>query len=58
MSRRRTRRRSATQGTLGFFRIVLTGPYGPLERARRIAGNLWRRRTGTGCCGNYGEPGC
>ncbi|NPV07749.1 MAG: hypothetical protein HPY83_07270 [Anaerolineae bacterium] len=32
----------------------------PLGRKLRlVAKNLWIRvRTGSACCGNYGEPGC
>ncbi len=42
-----------------FLRNLTAGRGGPVERALKVAGNLARRRPGTsGCCGNYGEPGC
>jgi hypothetical protein len=35
------------------------GNYSPLERVRRIVGNvLIKVRKRQGCCGNYGDPGC
>lgn len=53
-------RQSPAKGTLGFMRNLTAGDSGPVERARKVAGNLlrrtWRRRIV--CCGNYGEPGC
>ena len=35
------------------------GKYTPVERARKIAGNVMRKiQKRSACCGNYGEPGC
>jgi hypothetical protein len=53
------RRRPAARGGLGFVRNMTAGGYSPLERARRVAGNLLRRGARRQvCCGNYGDPGC
>jgi hypothetical protein len=42
----------------GIIRNLGDGNYSPIERLRRIVGNLARRRADRTCCGNYGEPGC
>jgi hypothetical protein len=46
--------------SLQFLRNMMAGNDGPIERFRKVAGNLarrdWRKRQG--CCGHYGEPGC
>ena len=35
------------------------GNYSPVERVRKIAGNVWIKvRKRQACCGNYGDPGC
>jgi hypothetical protein len=35
------------------------GNYSPVERVRKITGNIWRKVSRRQwCCGNYGEPGC
>lgn len=43
---------------LQFMRNLASGDAGPVQRARRVVGNLTHRDPRTGCCGNYGEPGC
>jgi hypothetical protein len=45
-------------GPATFLRNAMSGDYGPVERLRRIVGNLGRRRPQARCCGNYGDPGC
>ena len=38
---------------------LTAGKYTPVERARKIAGNmLLKIRRRSACCGNYGDPGC
>jgi hypothetical protein len=55
-------RRPRRQPVQTFFANLSAGDYNPLERVRRIGGNLlrrdWLRHTRRGCCGNYGDPGC
>jgi hypothetical protein len=43
-----------------FFRNLMAGDHGPLERVRLVAGNLASRNwlRGDTCCGRYGDPGC
>jgi hypothetical protein len=41
-----------------FFRNMSAGSYGLPVRLRMIFTNIWRKRNGQGCCGNYGDPGC
>ncbi|HLZ94476.1 MAG TPA: hypothetical protein VKT20_04000 [Candidatus Dormibacteraeota bacterium] len=44
---------------MSLFTNLGAGSYSPVERARKIAGNFWRKVSRrSGCCGNYGEPGC
>jgi len=41
------------------FTNLGAGNYSPLERVRRIAGNVGRKIVRRQmCCGNYGDPGC
>jgi hypothetical protein len=58
----KAKRRRARPSVGGVLSNLAAGGYNPLERARRVAGNLIRRRLLTGrrkfCCGNYGDPGC
>jgi hypothetical protein len=61
MSKKKRPRRSTVRGTLGFVRNLSAGDSNPVDRARRIAGNLMRRNwlgRRQVCCGNYGDPGC
>ena len=59
MSKKKGSRQSRVSGPFTFIRNLVAGDFGPVERARRVAGNLTRRGTrGSGCCGQYGEPGC
>ena len=58
---KKKRRRSTKRGTLSFVRNLTAGNDNPVERARRIAGNVMRRNwfgRRRACCGNYGDPGC
>ena len=44
---------------MSLIRNLGAGDYPPLERVRKITGNIWRKvARRQGCCGNYGEPGC
>jgi hypothetical protein len=60
MSKKKRPPRSRASATISFFRNLTAGDFGPVDRARRVAGNLvgrnWLRRQA--CCGNYGDPGC
>jgi len=41
------------------FRNLTAGDYGPLERLRRIVGNVGLKVSRrSACCGHYGDPGC
>ncbi len=41
------------------FRNLGAGDYGPVERVRKIGGNILRKVVRRqACCGNYGDPGC
>jgi hypothetical protein len=41
------------------LRNLGAGDYSPLERARKIAGNILIKITRRQrCCGHYGDPGC
>jgi hypothetical protein len=44
---------------VSIFTNLTAGNYSPLERVRRIVGNVGRKIVRRqGCCGNYGDPGC
>jgi hypothetical protein len=41
------------------FRNAGAGNYSPITRVRKIVANIGRKVVRrSGCCGNYGEPGC
>lgn len=41
------------------LRNLAAGDYGPLDRLRRIAGNIGLKVSRrSACCGHYGDPGC
>jgi hypothetical protein len=42
----------------GAFLANLRQPMAPLPKLRLTLRNLSRRRSGRGCCGHPGEPGC
>jgi hypothetical protein len=42
-----------------FLANLRSGDYGFLERTGRLFGNVGRKIVRrSGCCGNYGDPGC
>ncbi len=44
---------------MSLFTNLGAGNYTPVERARKIAGNIMKKiRQRSACCGNYGDPGC
>ncbi len=47
-------------GPNSFIKNLRAGDYGLLERSRRVADNILRRKLlrGRACCGQYGDPGC
>lgn len=50
--------RSSRPAPRSFLINLGAGSYNPLQRVGLVFSNVWRKRGGQGCCGNYGEPGC